>query len=173
MVAQAPYSVIKKLGPLEIRHYPPLVLAEVESSYENSGFNMLFNYINGANTTQQKIPMTAPVINSEKIPMTAPVITKQNTMAFVLPKHYTPQTAPQPTNPKIIIRAQDQKTYAVLRFSGKSTEKSVKEHTKMLNDALIKHQLKALSSPLLMRYNSPFAPGFLRRNELAIEIKEP
>lgn len=171
MVQQAPYTPIKKLDSVEIRHYPPLVLAEVERYSDNSGFNVLFNYINGENTTQQKIPMTAPVINSEKIPMTAPVITKQGTIAFVLPQHYTIQTAPQPNNPKIIIRQQDQKTYAVLRFSGKTTQKSVEKHTQLLDDNLTKHHLKALSSPLLMRYNSPFAPGFLRRNELAVEIE--
>ncbi len=172
MVQQAPYTIKKKLDKLEIRQYPQLLLAEVESSSEDSGFNILFNYINGDNSSRQKIPMTAPVINSEKIPMTAPVITQQDSMAFVLPQHYSLQTVPQPNNPKVIIRLQEEATYAVLRFSGRSTPQSVQEHTQLLDELVTQHRLKPLSAHVLMRYNSPFAPGFLRRNEIAVKIKE-
>ena len=78
MVEKAHYDIVKKLGNIEIRRYPSMLLAVVEGYKDDSGFNLLFNYISGDNIKKQKIPMTAPVITSEKIPMTAPVITKDN-----------------------------------------------------------------------------------------------
>lgn len=172
MVQQAPYTLKKRLDNLEIRQYPQLLVAEVENSSEDRGFNILFNYINGDNSSRKKIPMTAPVINSEKIAMTAPVITKQDSMAFVLPQHYNLQTVPQPNNPNVSIRLQKEATYAVLRFSGRSMPKSIQKHTQLLDELVSKHHLKPMSAHILMRYNSPFAPGFLRRNEIAVEIEE-
>jgi len=83
MVEKAPYTIIKSLDTIEFRLYPPMILAVVEGYERDSGFNLLFQYISGENSSQQKISMTAPVITSEKIPMTAPVITKQRYMAFV------------------------------------------------------------------------------------------
>ena len=32
------------------------------------------------------------------------------------------------------------------------------------------HKIQIKGEPVLMRYNSPFTPGFLRRNEVAVEI---
>jgi hypothetical protein len=37
-------------------------------------------------------------------------------------------------------------------------------------DAVAWSGLSARSEPFLMRYNPPFMPGFLRRNEVAIEV---
>ena len=96
MVEKATYYMVKKLGDIEIRRYPPILLAVVKGYEGDSGFNLLFNYISGNNSSQQKIPMTATVITSEKIPMTAPVITKEDSMAFALPSMYTKETAPIP-----------------------------------------------------------------------------
>ncbi len=103
--------------------------------------------------------------------MTAPVITQQDSMAFVLPQDYSLQTVPQPNNPKIVIKLQKKTTYAVLRFSGRSTMSSIHEHTQRLDELVAQHHLKPISAHILMRYNSPFAPGFLRRNEIAVEIE--
>jgi hypothetical protein len=114
--------------------------------------------------------MTAPVITSEKIPMTAPVITKKNYMAFVLPSTYNIDTAPIPSNPEVNIKHQPEKILAVLRFSGKTLEKQVEKQIKKLIEILKNNKIQIIDDPMLMRYNSPFAPGFIRRNEVAFEI---
>jgi hypothetical protein len=147
-----------------------MVLAVVEGYKNDSGFNLLFNYITGYNKTQNKIPMTAPVITSEKIPMTAPVISKNEYMAFVLPSYYNKETVPTPKNEEVKIKIQKEKTYAVLRFRGRTSNKSVQRYIEKLLNILKNNNIKMKDDPILMRYNSPFAPGFIRRNEVAIEI---
>jgi len=171
MVEKAQYEMLKKLGDIEIRKYPSLLLAVVEGNIDDSGFNLLFNYISGNNNTQQKITMTAPVITSEKIPMTAPVITKDKYMAFVLPSMYTKETVPIPKNTDVKIQTQQEKIFAVFRFSGKTTDKRVQQQFQKLMDMVNDNNITIKGSPILMRYNSPFAPGFIRRNEVAVEIE--
>jgi hypothetical protein len=114
--------------------------------------------------------MTAPVITSKKIKMTAPVITQQNYMAFIMPSIYTKDTIPTPLNPKIKIKIEPEKILAVIRFSGYATKNKINRYKEKLINGLKLHNIKFISEPFLMRYNSPFAPGFIRRNEVAIEI---
>jgi hypothetical protein len=170
MVQKAPYQVIKQIDDLEIRHYLQIIIAVAPNSGYDSGFNLLFNYIQGANKSQKKISMTAPVITSEKIPMTAPVISDQHYMAFILPASYTQDTVPKPTNPQIKIQIQPERTIAVKRFSGRATKKDIEKQLDILYNTLQKHKIETQGESFLMRYNSPFAPGFIRRNEVAIEI---
>ena len=171
MVEKAQYDIVKTISDIQIRKYPKMLLAVIDGYEGDSGFGLLFNYISGSNTTQQKIPMTAPVITSEKISMTAPVITKDKYMAFVLPSFYTKETVPIPNNADVKIQVQKAKTFAVLRFSGKTTENRVQHYIQKLYDILKDNNIAIKDSPILMRYNSPFAPGFIRRNEVAVEIE--
>jgi hypothetical protein len=170
MVEKAPYQIINQIDGLEIRHYPEMILALAHTNNDDSAFGILFNYIQGANKTQKKIKMTAPVISSEKIPMTAPVISDQNYMAFVMPETYTKETIPLPTNPLVEIKIQRPRTLAVLRFSGRASQKDTQKQFEKLNSTLQKHNIQTKGESFLMRYNSPFTPGFIRRNEVAIEI---
>ena len=170
MVEIASYKNLKKINGIEIRKYPKMLLAVVQGYKDDSGFNLLFNYISGDNKTQKKIPMTAPVITSEKIPMTAPVITKDDFMAFVLPSFYNEDTVPLPLNPEVKIKVQPEKIYAVLRFSGRTLRNRVQKQIQKLTQVLKNQNIRIKDDPILMRYNSPFTPGFLRRNEIAFEI---
>ena len=170
MVEKVSYDVVKKLDNMEIRNYPTLMLAKVKDYEDNSAFGLLFNYISGENTSQEKISMTAPVINSEKIPMTAPVINQKDYMAFVMPSSYNETTIPKPKNPKVKIEVQPEMKVAVLRFSGYTSDKKVKAKIGQLLESVKNNKLKTKGEPFLMRYNSPFSPGFIRRNEVAIEL---
>ena len=78
------YQVLKDYGHIQVRHYPALVVAqtEVNADYKGSsslGFQRLAGYIFGNNQKQQKISMTAPVIQeqeAETLAMTAPSFSK-------------------------------------------------------------------------------------------------
>jgi effector-binding domain-containing protein len=170
MVEKAAYDVIKKIDNVEIRNYPELILASVKGVKDDEAFGLLFNYISGYNKSQKKISMTAPVITSEKIPMTAPVLSKKDYMAFIMPSSFDESTIPNPKDENVKIEIQPKKKVAVLRFSGYTSDKKTYKRISELLSILKKHQLKTKGEPFLMRYNSPFAPGFIRRNEVAIEI---
>ncbi len=171
MTQEIPYALIRKIEQLEIRRYPKIILATVEDTSDNSGFGLLFQYINGENEAQRKIPMTTPVITSEKIKMTAPVISKKGYMAFALPSGYTKETVPLPINPAVKIQIQPEKEMAVLRFSGHTTKERVDHFIHKLTTTIQTQGIHMVEEPVLMRYNSPFTPGFLRRNEVGVEIQ--
>ena len=170
MVEKVRYSVIKKIDNIEIREYPELILAFVENMNDNKAFELLFNYISGYNKTNEKIKMTAPVINSEKIEMTSPVISKENFMAFIMPSSYDEDSIPTPLDPNVKIKTESKRKLAVIKFGGYSTIKKIKKYESRLFQVLKSNDIKIKGDPLLMRYNSPFAPSFIRRNEIGFEI---
>ena len=110
------YRTIEQDGRFELRLMEPHVVAEtfVDGDFErvgNEGFRRLFEYIGGANRSETRISMTAPVVQepaSEEIAMTAPVaqekVGDRYRITFVMPSKYTLETLPQPTDPRIRLR---------------------------------------------------------------------
>jgi effector-binding domain-containing protein len=170
MVEDARYEEAGRIGEIEIREYPELVLATVTGLSDNSAFGILFNYISGKNRKEMKIPMTAPVITSEKIEMTAPVISDPNSFSFVMPLKYKLEDVPEPLDANIRIQRIPARKLAVIRFKGYAKEKFVNEVKSRLLSILQKSGTITMGEPFLMRYNSPWTPGFMRRNEVGIEI---
>jgi len=173
MVDSAPYEVEACSEEIEVRRYPELVLATVDGQDDNSMFGVLFDYIAGENRARRKIDMTAPVITSEKIPMTAPVISAGGMMSFVMPAGLAPESVPEPLDARVRIERIPARRVAVVRFKGRAGEKTVEEETALLLCEAGKAGLSPVGKPFLMRYNSPFTPGFLRRNEVGIEVGRP
>ena len=180
-VEQPKYQIAESSANIEIRDYPPMIVAEVEVSGDRrdaigNGFRNIADYIFGNNTTAQKVPMTAPVIQrgSEKIAMTAPV-TQQgdgNTwrVRFIMPSSYTMEALPKPNNPAVELKEIGAKRYAVIRFSGMAGEDSIKRYTEELNAFISAKKLTPLSAPTYAFYNPPWTLPFLRRNEVMVEI---
>jgi hypothetical protein len=168
LVEEPKYEILRSFDEVEIRRYPTILLATARGGSDL--FGMLFRYISGANKGSAKISMTAPVITPEKISMTSPVLTGGDTMSFVTPSSYTRETVPEPTDPRISIEEVPQRVLAVLRFSGWARESTVEKKKQILLDNLIKNGLRAKGEVILMLYNPPFTPWFLRRNEVAVEV---
>jgi effector-binding domain-containing protein len=180
-VEQPKYQVVESSGDIEIRDYPPMIVAEAEVSGDRrdaigKGFRVIADYIFGNNTTAQKVPMTAPVTQqgSEKIAMTAPV-TQQgdgNTwrVRFIMPSSYTMETLPKPNNHAVELKQIGAKRYAVIRFSGMAGEDSLERHTAELNAFISAKNLTLLAAPTYAFYNPPWTLPFLRRNEVMVEI---
>jgi hypothetical protein len=170
MVQQARYTVVGKLGDIEIREYPPTLTARVEGLGGGS-FGLLFNYINGNNRGSSKIDMTAPVI-TEKIEMTAPVVSDSDSMSFVMPDSYhSIEEVPEPVDERVRITLVPGRWVSVLRFSGRWSEPIFKSKSERLLGELEKHGLKTRGTVFSMLYNAPYTPWFLRRNEVAIEVE--
>jgi effector-binding domain-containing protein len=182
-VEEASYVVLKSDGKFEVREYAPHVLAEtlVAGDLENAGgkaFQKLFGYISGENVSRKKVAMTAPVSQvpaSEKIQMTAPVgkqgVQEQWAVSFMMPKSYTLSSLPQPKDPTVVLRQVPAQKMAAVRYSGTWSEKNYSQHKSELESWVRKNGLTISGSEIWARYNAPFTPWFLRRNEVLILVK--
>jgi hypothetical protein len=169
MVYQAQYDVLKEIGKVEIRHYPRLVIARVDG-YGDGGFNILFGFITGNNRQKSKIAMTAPVV-SEQIAMTAPVLSESGSIAFVMPVGFTLETTPEPVDDRVKIVEMPERVVAALRFSGRWSYSIFKKKAKEMQEELAKAGIKTVGQVFSMRYNGPFMPWFMRRNEVAVAVE--
>ncbi|MEI6841091.1 MAG: heme-binding protein [Methanomicrobiales archaeon] len=165
------YDITGKEGTIEYRHYPAMVLATVDSPGNDTGFNLLFAYISGSNKARSKIPMTSPVINSRTIPLTAPVISGAMSMSFVMPAGKPREEIPDPLDGRVWITTLPEREIAVIRFRGYASQQEVDGTMSLLQEGLKKAGIAAVGQPFLMRYNPPWTPGFLRRNEVGNEIR--
>jgi hypothetical protein len=165
------YEITGKVGEIELRNYPSMVLATVESNGDDSGFNLLFAYINGSNHAKNKISMTAPVITSRQIPMTAPVVSDSISMSFVMPPGKSREEIPDPVDSRVRIMTLPKREIAVIRFRGYASREDVVQAESRLQEGLKNAGIASIGLPFLMRYDPPMTPGFLRRNEAGIEIK--
>lgn len=182
-IEEAPYTVVETNGAFELRDYAPHILAEtlIEGSLEEAGnqaFNVLFKYISGDNSTTGKVAMTAPVSQQpvgEKIAMTAPVGQVKDgakwAVSFMMPSHYTLETLPVPNDPKVILREVPARRMAAVRYSGIWSENNYSSHLAELKAWIGKRKLVPTGEPVWARYNPPFMPWFLRRNEILIPVK--
>jgi SOUL heme-binding protein len=169
MVAQAKYEVIREIGKVEIRRYPLLVIARVDG-YGDGGFNLLFSFITGNNRQKSKVAMTAPVV-SEEIAMTAPVLAETDSIAFVMPEGFTLESTPKPLDNRVKIVEVPERVVAALRFSGRWSNSLFKKKSKELLEELKKANISTVGNFFSMRYNGPFTPWFMRRNEVAVPIE--
>jgi len=171
MVEQAKYEVLKKVGNIEIRRYPSLVIARVDG-YGDSGFNLLFRFITGNNQQKSDIAMTAPVV-SEQIAMTAPVLSETGSIAFIMPEGFTLETTPEPLDERVKIVEIPERIVAALRFSGRWSDSVFKKKSEDLLIEIKNAGLKTTGQVFSMRYNGPYTPWFLRRNEVAVQVELP
>lgn len=162
------YEVVRKLGEVEIRKYPGFVAARV-NGYGDGGFNLLFRFISGKNNRSSKVAMTAPVV-SEKVSMTAPVLSDEGSIASVMPRGHTMENTPQPTDNRVKLVEFAPRRLAVLRFSGKWGGKAFETKSRKMLEQLRDAGIATIREAFSMRYNAPFTPWFMRRNEVAIEV---
>lgn len=182
-IEEAAYTVVDSDNNFEVRDYAPHVLAEtvVEGSLEDAGdkaFNRLFRYISGANRSREKLAMTAPVSQQpkgEKIKMTSPVgqqrVQQGWAVSFMMPSSYTLETLPEPEDPAITLRQVPARQMAAVRYSGFWSEKGYLRNKQELESWIHERGLAIAGDPVWARYNPPFTPWFLRRNEILIPLE--
>jgi effector-binding domain-containing protein len=173
-VSEPSYSLTKKEGAIEIRHYPSIIIAEVEVSGDRqsairTGFRTLADFIFGNNSKQIKISMTAPVI--QKGVDTSKTSEKKWVVQFVMPALYSMSNLPQPENKNIKIMQSPEKNYVVIQFRGSSAQANLDKHETQLRDYIAQHNLKVTGKPLYAFYNPPWILPIFRRNEIMLEIE--
>jgi hypothetical protein len=181
-VEEPKYTVVHEYDGFEIRDYAPYLVAEVvvpgpAGEAGNQGFRILAGYIFGKNKGERKIAMTAPVAQAPvpaKIEMTAPVIQAAASggyvVQFMMPCEYTLDTLPEPLDPQVRLKEVSGGRYAVIRYSGTWSERNYKEHLEKLQRGVEAAGLRTTGSPIYSRYNAPFVPCFMRRNEIWLSL---
>ena len=177
------FNVLVQEGEFEVRDYYALIAAEVSvtgshDDASDAGFRLLAGYIFGGNTRRQSIAMTAPVVQeratSETIAMTAPVTQSGSDGAwvvrFVMPSSYTLETLPTPNDARVRLVPVPPQRFAVVRFSGLAQPADVERRTASLRSFLARRQLSVAGPASLARYDPPWTPWFMRRNEVWIPV---
>ena len=154
------YEVVKQIEDIEIRFYPPSLMAKVDSG---GGFSKLFQYISGKNDKNQKIAMTTPVHMTNE--------NNKSTMVFVLPSKYTLDNIAAPKDKNIEVYNSKPGYYAAITYGGFSNSEKVKKNHYNLLNKLKTESFKVLNDmPIVLSYNSPYKV-FNRRNEVLVEIE--
>jgi hypothetical protein len=181
---EAQYTVVLKQERFEVREYEPYIVAEtiVDGDFEDAGdeaFGRLFKYISGNNKSRQNIEMTAPVgqaAASQKIDMTSPVgqmqVDGRWAVSFMMPASFTLETIPEPKDPNVILRQVPARNMAAVRYSGFWSEKGYLRNKASLEAWIMEKGFSAVGKPVWARYNPPFMPWFLRRNEILVPIDD-
>jgi hypothetical protein len=178
------YTVVRQLGDIEVREYAVYTVAEVvvAGPAEEAGsqaFPILAAYIFGKNKEERKFAMTAPVTQVAvpvKLNMTAPVMQTAAPSGFLvqfaLPKGVTLASAPKPIDARVALRDVPANRVAVIRYSGFWSQANYSEHLTKLQDALRSAKLVAAGEAVYARYNAPFTPWFMRRNEIWLPLAD-
>lgn len=180
-VEQAKYAVVESFDNIEIRKYEKMIVAETKTSGVreeaiNQGFRMIADYIFGNNISSKNIKMTAPVTQqSEKVAMTAPVMQHSYKdkwlIQFVMPAEYTLKTLPKPVSPDVLLKEVPEKTFVVIRFSGRVTDENLGKQKEGLKRFIQDKKLKTKGDAIFAFYNPPWTLPFLKRNEIMFELK--
>lgn len=176
------YKVVQKLEDIEVREYDAYTVAEVVVSGPaakagNLAFPILAGYIFGKNKGERKFAMTAPVtqtVESVQLEMTAPVTQTAAPggfrVQFVMPKGVTMASAPEPLDTRVTLRDIAPSRVAVIRYSGLWSDANYNQHLIKLQTASRAANLVWVGEAVYSRYDAPFMPWFLRRNEIWLHL---
>ena len=159
---EANYEVVKENKEYEIRKYSDRLVIET-NSIEGNGFRKLFNYISGYNEKNQEIKMTVPVTQEVK--------NGNMTMQFYLPSKFNKENTPKPSNSEIKVLTIEGGYYAVIKYSGRSSDQNFLKNKDILEKHLKQDNITILSPPIRASYNSPFTLPMLKRNEVMYRIE--
>jgi hypothetical protein len=163
------YSVTERADDFEIRRYAPMNVAETRvaaglEEADDLAYPPLLDYVGGRNSLSRKVPMLAPAMQQQ-------TNDGEWLVRFVMAQEY-PMAMLPPTGTDAVSLVQiPERSMAVARFSGGWAEARWREQIDALRRAIERAGMDVVGEPVLARYNAPFVPGFLRRNEVLWEIE--
>lgn len=161
--------MVKKYQDFELRHYPAglQIETEVRGNFVqagNLGFGPLVRFISGYNKSNKSIAMTAPVIQQ-------PTGSSKHLVRFVLPENMSYSGVPEALDPGVKVIEVPEHFAAVKRFPGSWSEDRFEDQAKNLVQAVFTEGLETEGSVYVSRFDPPWKPGFLKRNEVLIRVK--
>jgi hypothetical protein len=163
-----PYTVLKTEGEIEIRLYPSVTMATIQSTAKNyrdlsgNGFRKIAGYIFGNNASGEKIAMTTPVHMDFQ--------ESGSSMAFVMPSGYDETNLPKPNDPAVKIKKTEVEYVAALRFGGFASDEAIEKNTQKLDELLRQKGIKSNGHFRFLGYNPPYQLVG-RRNEIIVSIE--
>jgi hypothetical protein len=190
------YTVVDRYPGFEVRRYAAHVVAEVRvqgpaDTAGNRAFRSLAGYIGGRNDASRGVSMTAPVLQrpavaGRSIAMTAPVLqqpaegskgsgesedgAEESIVSFVMPAAESLETLPRPSDPSVTLRAVPEGFAAAASYSGRWTTTGYEQRAARLDEAVRAAGLEPTGPAQWARYDPPWKPWFLRRNEVLLPI---
>jgi hypothetical protein len=171
MTEQQPFDVIAQFPGFELRRYPAHVVAEVEisGSFESagtSGFRPLVGYISSGG-----VAMTAPVLQQARDEMDDVTSASVYQVSFVMPADADVASLPVPSDSRVVLREMPEQTAAASRFSGRWTAGSFRRHAAALREDVGKAVWQPDGPLRWARFDPPWTPWFLRRNEVVLPVR--
>lgn len=168
MTEEQPYTVLKQLDGFEVRHYPDYVLVKVDVTGDfmragNVAFGPLVSYISGNNAAGKKIAMTAPVLQETHAE-------ESHTVSFVLPAGMAISDVPVPSNARVSTQHVAAHEAAVMKFGGGWNGDRFQENGDILQKKVREAGLTAVGNVYYARFDPPWKPWFLKRNEVLIAL---
>jgi len=161
--AETHYKVLERLGSgIEIREYPSQVWVRTIGD-QKEAFQTLLEYISGYNKTMEKIAMTAPVIIFNSC--------EGRVMAFIMPQGKTLRSLPKPLTERVKLETVASRRVAAIAFSGIVSPESFDKGLRLIQETLKKQEIGWIEPAYLLQYDDPNTPPFLRRNEVAVQLK--
>jgi len=187
---QPPYEVVDRVNGIEIRRYPPRVVAETvigTTSFDEAreqGFRRLASYIFGENIATDATDATDALNGarngaeaatpSEHLAMTTPVTLAASergyVMRFLMPRERELALLPQPKDPRVVLRRLPIENFAVLRFRGTYSAEHIEGKERELVERLEAAGLQPKGEPTFAGYDAPSALPFLRRVEVWVGL---
>jgi hypothetical protein len=170
MTEKQQFALVRDYGDFELRNYPAHVLmqVEVEGDFMRAGnvaFGPLISYISGNNIGRQKIAMTAPVIQE-------PIGEGSHLVSFVLPNGTDPKDVPVSANSRVEMKAMPEHLTGVRKFGGGWNEKKFMSEGQLLLAAVVHAGFEPVGNLYWARFDPPWKPGFLKSNEVLINLKK-
>jgi DNA gyrase inhibitor GyrI len=173
------YRALESEGDHQIRDYPSLTVAEtvVEGSRGDAldkGYRILADYLAARSREGDKLEFSVPVMQDGGDPMASdpPLFDDDLEGAAWRTRFVMPASAdelPDPPEGIELVELPARKV-AVVSFSGRATDRLLKEQEDRLRGWLAKRGEKSNAEPEFAFYNSPMIPGPLRRNEVWLAL---
>ena len=177
------YRTVREEGPFEIRRVEPHIVAAtfVEGDFDDVGtvgFRRLFEYISGLNRSEAEIAMTAPVTRLRRTQRSSagdPSRRKARTVDSGSPSSCPPstlETLPVPADERIVLKAESPERSRPSAIPASGRVHAI-ERTSTSCGTGSRFGVWRPSASRSGRYDPPFMPWFLRRNEILITVREP
>jgi len=171
-IEEPTFRLVERSAPFEIRDYPEHIVAETTIAADrqaaiSAGFRRLAGYIFGGNQAKASIAMTAPVMQAAD-----PSAPSHWVIQFPMPRAYSFDALPKPNDATVKVRRISAMRCAVVTFSGLTQNGDLERERRRLAGFIASRGLTIVGAPILARYDPPWTPWFMRRNELLQPVSQ-